>query len=54
MDTMLVKRDGHPDGVVLINAEDFDPATETPVEPQADAPDAQAEPAPAKPKGKRG
>lgn len=51
METMLVKRDGHPDGVVLINAEDFDPATETPVEPAAEALAAEA---PAKPKGKRG
>lgn len=65
METMLVKREGHPDGVVLINAADFDPATETPVEPASETPaepEAPAEPAaetpvepeaPAKPKGKR-
>ena len=54
METMLVKRDGHPDGVVLINAADFDPATETKWEPPAepDAPSAEPD-APPKPKGKR-
>lgn len=38
--TIYVKRDGHPDGRVLINEADFDPATETPW-----TDDARAEPA---------
>lgn len=40
--TLYVKRAGHPDGRVLINEADFDPATDTPwtEEPVAD----QAEP----------
>lgn len=50
METMLVKRDGHPDGVVLINAADFDPATETKWEP--DAPPAEPDVPPIS-KGKR-
>ena len=55
METMLVKREGHPDGVVLINAADFDPATETKYEPAAVEPAETAETdTPAKPKGKRG
>lgn len=58
METMLVKREGHPDGVVLINAADFDPATETKFGPAAESPAETDAPAdadsPAKPRGKRG
>lgn len=51
METMLVKREGHPDAVVRINAADFDPATETKFEPAAEA-TAETE-ATVKPRGKR-
>jgi len=50
---MLVKRAGHPDGVVRINAADFDPSTETRWEPApAPAPGKPAEPAPEPAPGK--
>lgn len=50
METMLVKRDRHPDEVVRINAEDFDPATETLwQEPETPAKPAKPDETPAKP-----